>query len=361
MTNFERWSIIMQDLNSPQNYIDFAFCSLMSSCLQRRVWTGPEHMPLYPNLYLIFVGEPGIGKGIIIKPTTELLKYHKLKDTNSSDVVQQAADDMSFAQAFGAKPATTKEEPLLFPVAAEATTYEARVTAMARSIRACRKGPNGKVYTHSSMSFMLEEMASLFRRNTEDVVNFLIQAFDCGDYKKETKTNGVDFIKRSCLNILAGTTPDFMHTTFDSKLIGQGFSARVIFVFEHENRKNDLWIPEMSEEQKNHLSHIRCHIKTLHNLWGQATMSAEAREVMDEWWHEHIKSKPLFHAKLLPYFARKQVHVQKLAMALHFGETADSFEIGADKVKHALKMLAAIEPNMHNALAFENVNPIAMM
>src|ERR1700678_3984880 len=85
MTNFEKWRAYTSDLSSPDSYIDWSWRFVISSSLQRRVWFGSDHMPLFPNMYVILVGEAGIGKGIVIGPATELLKHHKKKDFHNSN------------------------------------------------------------------------------------------------------------------------------------------------------------------------------------------------------------------------------------------------------------------------------------
>ena len=84
LTNFEKWRLYTDGLISPDNFIDFGWYFLISAALQRRVWTGPDHQRLYPNIYVIPVAEPGIGKGLVIKQVAELLKFHKLPDPKNN-------------------------------------------------------------------------------------------------------------------------------------------------------------------------------------------------------------------------------------------------------------------------------------
>ena len=90
MTNWDRWQLRLREVTSPQSFIDFGFVYLVSSYLQRRVWTNADHQKLFPNVYIILVGDPGIGKGLVIKPVTEFLKGHKL-DTIANKSGEQIA------------------------------------------------------------------------------------------------------------------------------------------------------------------------------------------------------------------------------------------------------------------------------
>ena len=392
MTNFERWNLFMRDIPSPQGFIDFGFYYMISAALQRRVWVG-DTQKLFPNQYCILTGRPGIGKGLVIKPVLEILKHHKLEMPNltksaapvapatkprnqdEKDVIDadpnvaaaiQAANYVAGKQQLprGNK---AQEAPLVIPIAANATTYEALVQAMSRSVRRINYsefdptlGKNTtKIYTYCALAFCLEEISSLFRKKTEDVANFLITAYDCGDYEYDTKTQGTDYVKKCCLNFFGGTTPTFMESTFNDKILTDGFSSRTWFIFESANRFNTLRIPRLTEEQLQAREAIVQHIGKLTKLYGEVQFTDEAFAFLDAWWQEHDKKeRPNTSSKLDYYYARKNIHVQKLAMAMHFGESTE-MTIGIETCKHALATLAKIEGNMHHALCFEGKNPLA--
>src|SRR3954470_16258668 len=82
LTNKQRFDLIVRDSPSPQSFKDFAFYFIISTCLQRRVWLGgfDPNVPgqRYPNTYTILVGPAGCGKGRIITPVMDLLKYWRV-------------------------------------------------------------------------------------------------------------------------------------------------------------------------------------------------------------------------------------------------------------------------------------------
>ena len=291
LTNFQKWRLYMDGFISPDSFIDWGFYYLISAALQRRVWLGPDHSRLYSNMYVILVADPGIGKGLVVKQIAELVKHHKLPDPNNGSlnkhllekaptevdraaIEEVAKADYTAAQELeggstdkdGNKITRNKiyEKPLLFPVAADATTYEALVRSMSKAIRRINYKEFDekvgkeimKIYTHSSLCFCLEEISSLFRKRTEDLVHFLIQAYDCGDYTYDTKTQGKDRVRKCCLNFFGGTTPGFMQTTFDDQLLTEGFASRCFFIFAAKNRKTTLWIPELTQAQKSAYSDL---------------------------------------------------------------------------------------------------------
>lgn len=383
LTNFEKWKLFTESLSSPDNYITFGFYYLIAAALQRRVWIGPDHMRLYPNLYVILVGEPGMGKGIVIKPVTEILKFHKLKDPRNNRQVSQediekvraeiiAEEEYKSAQIFEGgtdnkgKPKQIYDKPLLFPVAADATTYEALVKALSQAIRRInysrydeKLGRNiMDIYSHSSLCFALEEISSLFRKRTEDLVHLLIQAYDCGDYTYETKTQGKDRVKRCCLNFFGGTTPGFMQSTFDDQLLTEGFSSRTFFIFANKNRKDMFWIPDLRPDQKEAYADIVTHVEKLSTLYGRLEVKQEDWEWLEAWWKIAKDKRANSSLKLNPYYSRKKAHVLKLATAIHFAESTEMV-IERKSFQAAIDLLGAEELNMHFALSLDNSNPLA--
>lgn len=385
LSNYEKWKSYTKHSAAPDNFLDFGFYSLIASALQRRVWVGPSHKKLFLNNYTILVAPPGIGKGLTIKPLAEILKYHKMPDPANNGYLDKiedkidrkvaesaAKDDYRLAQEQEAGYETGKsseektfEKPLLIPMAADATTYEALVTNMSRSIRRINYydvDENGqktmRIYTHCSLNFNLEEISSLLRKHTQDTVNFLLQAYDSGDYTYDTKTKGKHRIRAGCLNILAGTTPDFLQEVFDDRLLGQGFSSRCWFIWATENRDRPIFEPDLTEEQQQHYKDLLAHVKKLTELYGRVELTKEALEFIEDWWKEN-KNKPVNKSpKMQAYYSRNQLHTIKLAGAIHFGETTDMV-MGIEPLKRAIEIKAKEELNMHYALGLDKDNPLA--
>jgi len=378
MTNREKWDSFTEGLQSPQNYLDWAYRFVICAALQRRVWMPPEHTPVYPNIYVPLVGRPGIGKGRAIKAAKEILtalKLDELKTENHPDFNPQekeaaeaiAAADLESAMKAGS--ALVNEKPLAIPCEADAVTYEGLVASMAENYRRIRYpffdeklGRHVmKVYGHSSMCFMLEEMASLFKKNTENVVNFLLQAYDCGDYLKKTKHSGNDRILRMCVGILAGTTPDFMQSVFDDNILDQGFASRAFFIFAAKNRKTVFFTTGLTPEQKQHRQDLIDHIRKLTQLYGQCQLEPGTAAWLEQWLKDFEKDRSKRASpspKLDAYYARINIHIMKVAMSLHFSESTDLL-VPKARFEDAIQVLREEEKTMHLALSFSGSNPLA--
>jgi hypothetical protein len=384
MTNKQRWDNYTSNLSSPQSFVDWGYLFLISSCLQRRVWLSASNQPCFPNMYVILVGEPGIGKGLVIREVNEFLRFWK-KDDIKPKTEGMNKDQALIAQALHEEDTTKAQQsefqgkgqgskdilkPLAFSVAADATTYEALVDAVSQSYRRINylewnETHNkfvSKIIGHSSITFALQELGSLLRKHTSDTVNYLLGLYDCPlDYEYLTRTRGKERVRRACLNLLAGTTPSFMQGTFDDKLVGEGFTSRVFYIFAKKNRKNQFFIPELTEEQKTAKTELLNHIKELASLYGQCTIDKDTMDYLQTWWHEQEENK---HKRInqslqmMPYYARKNIHVMKVAMAYHFGESIDK-HIPLSAFTWAIQFLEKAEMYMHLAITLEGSTPFS--
>jgi|ERR1700722_17879385 len=389
MTNYEKWMSYTSGLSSPDSFLSWAWRFVISAALQRRVGFGGNgdltfgHGVLFPNIYVILVGKAGVGKGVAIAPAAELLRYHKKKDFTTAtpqsteqellviEKVNQANLEDAEATMTKLKRGGEKIDAPLFPSAPDAVTYEALVEDMSNSLRRINHTvingeghPKMAIYTHCSMFFTLPELGSLFRKRTDDLINFLLGMYDSPlDYEKKTKTKGDDRIRRGCLSILAGTTPEFMETVFNQQLIDQGYSSRNFFIYAARNRKHVIVPDPLTEEQKNYRLDLLRHIKELAKLFGEVKIEPATLKFLKEWWNyveENRSERSNISPKLEPYYARKNIHTIKLAMIEHFSESTEMI-IPLPAFERAIAILEKEEKNMHMALTFECDNPLSKL
>lgn len=379
----------MKHIYAPQDFIDMSFFWMIGAALQRRIYLQCEEKPLFCNQYVILVGDPAIGKGLAIDPIIDTLKYHKLHSTNHKPVFKQdpstlTQEQRSLLEATAKVEATLDElmekqkkttvEPLLFPVSPDDCSYQDLVHAMATSIRRINVdpipvlAPSGS-YGHCSLCVGLSEMATLFKRQSEQALKFLLKAFDCGDYEYSTLSRGRDLVKKCCLSLLAGTTPSQIQDMLDDSIINDGWTSRCIFVYGDKRRFEAFRIKDFSEEQLAAKQKLLVHLKNLSKIFGRINYHPEVIEFLDDYF-ENGRGYRNEHPHLIPYYGRKNIHVPKLAVAFHFAENEIEFRDGKPvydntlklrSVKLALSLLEHIETRMHMALCIRGKNPIAIL
>ena len=398
MTNFERWRNYTDGLSSPDNFVNWGWIYCVAACLQRRVWIGnsdagglpAEDNCLFPNMQVILVGDPGVGKGLVIKSVSSLVKHWQRKDKNKDDfmpdlvamtelasqaqIVKEANDEKAASDEYqgnSGKKGAEIVKPLLFPIAADATTFEALVEAVSESITTINyvkhKVDGSKslgFYGHCSLCFLLPELSSLLRKRTNDTVNYLLGLYDCPlDFEYRTKNSGRDRVRRGCINLLAGTTPGFIQSTFDDSLLDEGFTSRTFFIYAAKNRKNQAFIPVLTQEQLEHKTALLKHIKRLSGLYGPVKLGEGVVEFINEWW-ERVESdkslRPNKSPKLVPYYARKNIHLLKVAMCIHFGESVE-MTLPLSAVVRALAILDKEELTMDRAIVIHTNETTKLM
>ena len=383
MTNFERWQYYCKDLTSPQSFIDWGYYFLVGAFLQRRVWISSGHRSVYPNKYVIPTGPAAVGKGLIIKPVSEFLRHWKLKDRlvldkqlleqDEKDTLDLIIDkDSKSSHANNGNGETKKSalEPLLIPVGANSTTFESLVREIGQSLRhipyIIRDHETDKRvvrnYAHSSMALCLPELASLFKKKSENIITLILELYDCPEvHEYKTKNSGEDIVKRGCLNMLAGTTPHYIEEMFDEGIVTEGFSSRVFFIYATEPRDVKFFLPPETQSQIDCKNELLKHFLKLTTLYGSINVPQATADWLQDWFVKYSKdkSKRANSSRMMEdYYGRKNLHVMKMAMALHFSESYE-MEIPLETYQKAIEILDAEEKNMDRALVIKAKNPVS--
>jgi hypothetical protein len=354
ITLMDKWKFYMKDCPSPLSYIEWGLYSMISAALQRRVYIGDldEGQAIFTNMFVIFVGGPGIGKGRTLKPVEAMLRHWK-RDPKDKDLFFKNDDE---SKAYKDQDMLIiNEVPLLIPVGASASTYQKVVNNLSKSKRSIYRDVNGKKrpYFHSSLTICLEEMSSMFQENRKDLIDFFIVAYDCGTYRYETMSRQLDIVHNCFLNIIAGTTPGFVNDAFSDKLVNEGFASRSIFIVETKSRFLQIRVPKFTDEQKKAKQEILDHLKKVADLFGEIEVSEELWQYIENWWKTEgfpVDRRPNKSPKLEPYYARKNITALKLAVAIHFMDSL-SMSLTKEDFDRAVECLAMVESRMHTALS----------
>lgn len=358
----------MKDFSSPDKFIVWGFYAMIAAALQRRVWLGSNQKMLHPNMYIVLVGPPACGKGLVIGEISNIYRHDRMKkvadlEERKNDIANLGAGDLVNKDGFDLM------QNMLIPIAPNATTYEALCRTIGKSTRhmyveTSEVDVTGKfkrkVIAHSSIMFLLEELGSLIRKHHDDIHTFLQETYDCKDpYEYRTKNQGVDYIRRPCVNLFAGTTPEFLRRIFSSQLVNEGFSSRTVFVVALTPRFRRYDTPQFTEDQLAAYKEIVEHVRKISTIQGLVKFTPEALEYNKYWYEQTYGIRvPNPHPKLIPYYGRINITHMKLAMAMHFSNSTEMV-IGKDICEKALELLQETEIPMHMAINIENKNPLS--
>jgi hypothetical protein len=181
-----------EELSSPEIFRRWAAIAAVAGALERKVWTRSRNMDLYPNLYTILVGPPGVGKTVRLI----LCGY------------------------FGGG--------LKVFMSPGRTYLELRlpISWLAQIERSCAQTHSGTV-SFNSLLVASNELQVFLSAYESDFIGLLTDLYDCKWFSEEKRTKDLQIdIDHPQLNILAATTPSYLNELFADKAWDQGFSSR---------------------------------------------------------------------------------------------------------------------------------------
>ena len=318
---------------------------MIGAALQRRVWFGDlDFHAVFPNQYIAFIGPASAGKSLITSPMKELLELPAEVKEPENDLAAELLGEDASANRGGHR------QPLIY-IAPNSTTFEqftqetSRVAYLHRYTDAAWRR---KVYHHSSLVFILDELTSIFKRNAEQLSDFLLEAYNGGKkYVRKLKHSDADFCTNMCVSLLGNTTLGKFQSLQNQDILSDGFMARTIIVYGVEKRFHLYSIPPLSQEQKEAKARLQSYVRDLTRLYGPLQLNEEAREYITY----HFEKNPgLIHTNRHPmldeYYGRKNLHHQKILFATHFARTLD-MTVTLEDVEAATSHLKRLERDMH--------------
>lgn len=314
--------------------MDWGWYTAVASAVERRVWLGDWPNAILPNLFTLFISGPGVGKGLVLDRVKDIL----------AEQIETIGE-------------TKRQIVFLGP---DSTTY-ADLTQTMAAIQRKYTLPDGADYTYPGITFVLDEFLSLLNRDGDDLVTFLLEGYNGKPHFRSTKHQGKDRFKRCSVNLIAGTTPDQLQKIAKFGVFSNGLSSRMVIVYD-PRRGGDLFsLPSVTPEWKATWKHLSYHIFNLTQLFGGFTLGDDVRQwvASGEWSKLNKEQRENDSARLDDYYARRNLHIQKLAMLSHLSEDASLTQIGLDKIMDADAMLRKIEAVMHIPLVSGGRNELA--
>lgn len=299
---------------SPDEYHLWVALNAVAGALRRRVFFDMGYFSLYPNLYVVLVGPPG-----------------RCKKSTAMRMGRQLLGEVP---------------GLHFTV--DSTTRESLVRDMTQAYA------DGQ----SAMTAYSSEFASFLTSSGMDMVVFLTDIFDSpNEWTHKTKGGGINKIKFPFLNLIAGTTPDWISTSMPLTTVGIGLTSRVVFVYQDTPRVRPP-IPKLSEAQKELATLLVEDLQQIASLSGEYTFVPEAWTMYEEWYKARVQDpNPTDDPRLDGYFERKPMHLLKLCMIVA-ATRRDELLIHEGDLETAMSMLEHVESGMPKVFAGVGRNPL---
>jgi hypothetical protein len=296
-----------KDVPSPEAFRLWTAIHAVGASGERRVWTESGINALFPNLFVILVGPPGVGKTQAIRFIDPILR--------KANCVCLAPNDIS---------------------------KESLLDCLAESKRGAVY--NGVPFDYHFVALSIREMSNFMSDYDNRIAGILTDLFDCpefNDEKKRTHNKG-QFIPFPGLSFIMGTATQNLGNTISDKMWDSGFMARVIMVYDDTpSAVEDFFVKAVKSEQ---LAQVLVNgFNKLGKLVGPMRWSPEAQAAFNAFRKSKKDDAPM-HNRLASYTDRRDLHLGKLVMIAALSDL--TMDITLDHFLRALLWLKGAETRM---------------
>ena len=314
----------IDDTETPKIFAKWSAISAIASALRRKCVLVLGRQETFPNLYIVFVGPPA-----------------KVVKSTSIDYMCQIINELPFIH-----------------FSAESNTRE----SLFQNLEASRDefvNIDGSLSISSNLTVISKEF-EIFLGQKKENSKLLIALTDLYDgkftgarpWKHSTKHSGCSTIPLPFLNIIGGTTPDSLSRGLSSDAIGDGFTTRIIFVYQ-DQRPKDVPRPSWTKWHEEARENLIYDLNEISKIIGTYTTSEECNIEYDKWYVKQRHSPKICQDQAFAgWYERKPLLTRKVAMIYKASYSDEKLLVWSDFTK-AIEFIEEVEHTM--ALSFRGV------
>lgn len=294
---------------APYQYLYWSAASIIGASLKRNVWVDRGTFKCYPNHYVVLVGHPGIGKGSAINPAIGLLK-----EAGTANIVS------------------------------DRVTIEYILEKLAKGFPAQTLLPGGGVaFTNDATCLISAPEMQVFATASQATLSILTDLWDnkTTPWDYGTKTQGKYLINNPTINLLGGTTPEWLVSAIPQSAVSGGFTRRVNFVYAKNRAQRIAW-PQVQNHSSIYQEMID-DLRTMATLQGEVKFDKQARKIFEDFYHSReCETSEWDDEATASYKTTKAIHAIKLATVLTIAER-DSLVITETNIVDAIRAVSEVE------------------
>lgn len=272
----EQYMDYTDGIPSPEIFRLWSGISTLAGALERRVWISTSRSVLYPNLFVLLVAPPAVGKSQAINNVSELW-YATKKFRIAPDNVTKASLIDALAEADGK-----------------------------------RVIPTGLLEYHSLL-VSSSEFGVLVPAHDLEFLSVLNHIYDNPRTYRENRRSlnkNIEIVNPQ-LNIIAGTQPGFLASLLPEEAWSMGFTSRIIMVYAAIPPIVSLF--EKQDSRTHIFKELTSRLQTFSDLMGEAVWDLDAQKEIEAWSRGGCEPVPQ-HSKLQHYTGRRILHCLKLSL-----------------------------------------------
>lgn len=296
-------------IETPTIFRRWAGILTLAGTLEQKTWITTSS-PMYPNLYVGMIAQPGVGKTRIISEAGKLLQQ--------------------------------LPEPYIAPTSINSSSLVDHLVECKRVIIQ----PSGAI-EYNSMILLADELGTFMHEYENSLVAELTSFYNVTalPYGQRRRGNNLKIkIERPQLNILFGSTPSNLLKFMPEGAWTQGFASRIIFIYSEERRVIDDFGVDVAELPVDLIHDL----KIINTLIGKFSVTEDYRNAINMWREngEETPSAPKpTHPRLLHYCTRRKEHLYRLSMIASI-DKSNALILTKEDFNRAMGWMAEAEATM---------------
>ena len=295
----------------------------ISGDLQKKDSLSLGRLNIYPNIYTVFVAEPGIAR--------------------KSQAINMGLGIMRRIPSIHTSADSTTPQALLDDIQAAATSAPGnQETAL----------PDGRTQTHASMTIIAKEFETFLGQKKENnkMLVMLTDLFDAQEipFKYRTKHSGSNDIPSVYLSMLAATTPESLASSLPPTAIGGGLTSRMMFVWA-DKRAKKCSRPEKTPEIMALEEDLVHDLHLISIMDGAYEFTDSCGKRWDDWYNAYEELDPRRVCKdpsFNGWYSRKPMYILKVATIIGASRSDQKF-MHWEYIEKAMEYIAGIESTMN--------------
>ena len=333
MNFLQAYHIYSSGNEAPDAFHSWGAYAVLSSCCGPNLWKDMGTIGnIQPNLYIMFVGPPGI------------------KKSTAKDIARRLVAKIH-----------TNKHPL--PMSPASTSKEALIKFMAEEKSPCRMvySWDNKTRPYTKISIYSDAFVNLVQVGGDPLgwVQILTEIYNPQPaFDASTISRGSVTLPYPYVTLLGCMTPELTKSLINENALSGGFSRRTIYIFANRNSKpvdEPVVTPEQAEAERVLIDHGR----RIQSLTGRFEFTPDGKRAYNEWYAQNFEeTEKASTAAQQNFLQSKSMQVIKVAMLVRLSGS-DVLMLTEEEINLAVALITEAQQHIDTIFAGVGRNPHA--